>query len=201
MRSLPILLALASLLITALVGAVKVWTTLERQGCGFLRRLLIVVIFVITSVSFGSTITVLAFEGIQHIYRYLTGKTQDLPPTPIPAPTATPSTTPSPYRQCQYVEGEWPCLDQVRDTVPRDNLTMMAKRNYHLSGFVDPMYADAICQANRAFLDKQFYMNIPPEERSNWGNDPCNYLVPGTLLVVPVPPVPRSPRSTQSVSP
>ena len=93
------------------------------------------------------------------------------------------------YPLCHYEIGEWSCVDIVRDTEPRESLTAIAKRNFHIeSDVVDRRYTDAICEANAELLSAQFFANVDEEDRSDWGYDYCNFTVPGNLLVIPTPP-------------
>lgn len=141
------------------------------------------------SLLFGSAFVVSASAlGIAALEHF-----ENTPVLPSPTPTATPAPPPTPppiYVNCSYKPNEQPCKDTVLYTIPRDTLVDMARRNYLIDGFVDPIYPKAICEANWVFLKEQFENNIPPNEQELlWEDDPCNYIVPETQLIIPKPPV------------
>ena len=111
------------------------------------------------------------------------------PPQPTITPAPTPTTTTDPIKQCLYVDGEWPCYDYVLDSEPRDTLYAVVYRNYRVSADKVEYYANLICEANYDFLIQQFVDRVPVNEQKVWKYDPCNFLIAGNKLIIPVPPV------------
>lgn len=182
-QSVDVLIALAAIFIAALVGSVKIWTAFKDANGALMITLLGIIFTVFLGCSLFS-VSALAYS----IYNVVkSNRNPDPLPTPI-APSETPNPASPPLPMCVFQYGEWPCKDTVLLTIPQDNLEEVARRNYHIVGFVEPEIIQAICDANRAMLDRQFIENIPPEDRSRWDHDPCNYLVPGTELVIPILP-------------
>ena len=193
---LGVFIGLASLSTASLVGAVTVWGVLRRRDMlprSPLVHMVIGAIFAVLVVTFIVTFVVFAEELIRSI---VPTPIPVASPTPSPPPIPTPPPTPAPFPQCQYVLGEWPCIDEVRESTPRDSLCAMAKRNYQIEGDVIPLFCSHICDANREIIEQRYYANVPKDDRDIWGYEPCNYLVPGERLVIPVPPPLPLPRST-----
>ena len=109
-------------------------------------------------------------------------------PTSTRTATMTPSPTPDIYGECSGTPGEWPCYVEVLDTNPKDTLTMVARRGYRIQGSFEPRVTRLVCLANLEALSIQFYAEVPPQDRSVWENDPCNYIRPGNLILIPIPP-------------
>ncbi len=179
-RSLPgPLLTLAAISLTCIILGLIAWGALARGGHSAVGQALLrgtlmgtAALSVVTSLAFAYT----AAANLQATPQ----------PTVPPTPTSPPSPTPLP--RCHSVGGEWPCLVEVLNTEPRDTLCEVTRRGYDIRGTVDPLLCQYVCEANREMIDRQFYENVPPNERAWWRNDPCNYVLPGNLIVIPFPP-------------
>lgn len=144
-----------------------------------LRAVITLNIGLVAFILLGGTTLAIAYSSL------LKPKTDaQTPPTPSP----TPEPTEVIYRECLLIIDEWPCLYEVKRTTPRESIYSIVKRAYHIEGTVDPEIFRYVCDANRELLVPQFYKNIPQADRGDWDQDPCNYLVPGNVLVIPILP-------------
>lgn len=117
----------------------------------------------------------------------------DSTPTVTPTIFATATMEPQPsvtptfqYPSCLYAAP--PCYEIVKefDNGVRDSLTTISITVY---GSDHPILVKAICDANRVEIEARFYANLTRDEREKiWGNDPCNYVEPGQILIVPIRP-------------
>lgn len=90
--------------------------------------------------------------------------------------------------ECQYVLGEWPCKDRVRQSIPHETLHIVVRRNYQVTDSDISRYVDAVCRANYKELKAQFDALVPVDQQVNWAMDPCNFLKHGNWLIIPAVP-------------
>ncbi|MBN1264071.1 MAG: hypothetical protein JXA25_01165 [Anaerolineales bacterium] len=96
---------------------------------------------------------------------------------------------------------DWPCYYIVQNLDPPETLRSIARKVYHLTGFLSIEYSEAICEINREFLTQQFEEKVPYTERGIWANNACNYILKGNRLIIPVPPVINTPTPAPELAP
>ena len=107
-------------------------------------------------------------------------------PTVTATQPATPAFPPTPITPlCLVAVAMWPCVHLVQSG---ESLSSIAKLRYQLPGDVNPQHAEVICLENIEFLTRQFFEVVHPNERKNWDNNPCNFVLPGNALIIPPPP-------------
>lgn len=182
-----LLISLAGVFVAALVGIARLLK--ERSFLNGLPdhiRKRLPKLFVSVALIVLSLVVISSASAFGYLLAAEVITTPPLVPTPTATLTVTDTPSPAPFLRCQYRPNEWPCIDVVKPPPPRDTLCGMANRNY---GSDDPAYCQAICAANKTFLEDRFYADVPPEDRIHWDNNYCNFVMAGDELVVPIPPI------------
>jgi hypothetical protein len=185
--------AVTALLISPFVK--KIFPSLDPAFLGPVIKLTTILIFCVLFL----TITFLSVPTLQE--EGSEGITQDTkdPKKPLDSFGSSKEITPSPTVElkipfCLGHFGEWPCKIEVPDRGSVDGrytLAECALTEYHLDPNDQEMvleYANVICQTNLPMLEHGFN-RLTPDQKSLFQNNPCNYLEPGWILLIPIPPI------------